>query len=134
MNAPACTSRGASGAKRILVIDDDEAVLMYLSSVLGADYCVTTAADPLKGLESAQQSPPDLVICDLDMPRMSGGALAAELAHDASTAELPVLFLTSLICPTQRSELTYLVDGRPGVAKASGPEVLKREVRRLLDN
>ena len=58
---------------RILVVDDDQAILETAEQVLGNEgYEVLTAADGLDGLEALSKSLPDVIISDLNMPRMSG--------------------------------------------------------------
>jgi CheY-like chemotaxis protein len=65
--------------KRVLVVDDDRTVREVLSVLLrDGGYAVTVAADGIQGLESIRLEPPDLVILDLEMPRLDGwGVLEA---------------------------------------------------------
>lgn len=56
----------------ILVIDDELALVRALERWLGRWATVTGTGDPLKGLELAEKGSFDLVLCDIDMPKMSG--------------------------------------------------------------
>jgi sigma-B regulation protein RsbU (phosphoserine phosphatase) len=64
---------------RILVIDDEPGMLRAVSRILDADHSVTTAASPEAGIKIASAVPPDLVICDISMPRIDGFELLRRL-------------------------------------------------------
>jgi sigma-B regulation protein RsbU (phosphoserine phosphatase) len=79
--------------KRILVIDDTEAVRHALIVYLGQlGYAARGAEDGVSGLEELQRDPPDLILCDLRMPRMDGLQLLA--AVHARSPELPVVVMS----------------------------------------
>ena len=63
---------------RLLVIDDDDMVLTYLSRTLSHRYTIMTRQDPKAAIELAAVELPDLILCDIDMPDMDGGAGGAE--------------------------------------------------------
>ena len=58
-------------------------------------YEIRTAADGEEGLRLAQEEPPDLIITDVNMPRMDGWTMVKRLRADARLAVVPVIFLTS---------------------------------------
>ena len=60
------------------------------------------ADDGLDGLEAAKRHLPDLIICDVQMPRLNGYETLAALRQDPITATIPFIFLTGL---TDRKEL-----------------------------
>jgi DNA-binding response OmpR family regulator len=79
---------------RILLIDDDPALLEVVSlAVTDAGHAVTTAEDGERGWTLLQSSRPNLVVSDINMPRLDGFALLRKLrgAGDA----LPLILLTS---------------------------------------
>ncbi len=80
--------------KRILVIDDEPMICELLEWILRANYDVQTADDSVNGLETARSSPPDLILCDLTMPKLSGPALISRLLADPVTASVPVLLVS----------------------------------------
>lgn len=104
-------------AKKVLLIDDDEAVVSYLAVKLGKHYDVVSTTDSRFAVAMATQERPDVVLCDIDMPHLTGGEVAAALAGDARTAAIPVVYLTSLVSPEEARELQGQLGGRPGVAK-----------------
>jgi putative two-component system response regulator len=113
--------------KKILLVDDDEAVTTYLAAKIGNAYEVVSTNVSKRALTLAQTEHPDLIICDVDMPGLDGGDLAAVLGQDAHTRDIPLLFLTALMSPEEAKALGGEVAGRPGVSKrAPLPELLGR--------
>jgi CheY-like chemotaxis protein len=103
--------------KKVLLIDDDHAVLAFLTAKLSKRYDVVSTVDARKSIALARSQLPDVILCDIDMPDMSGGDVAAELANDSMTARIPLIYLTALVSPEETRELGGLVGGRPGISK-----------------
>jgi CheY-like chemotaxis protein len=103
--------------KKVLLIDDDEAVIRYLSVKLGKHYDVVSTTEPLIAVSLAAKEKPDVILCDIDMPEMGGGDVAAALAENHATASIPLIYLTALVSPQEAKEMQGRVGGRPGVAK-----------------
>jgi CheY-like chemotaxis protein len=83
-------------AATILIIDDDESIRDLLRMHLSAaGYEVHVAEDAIAAGYLVLRSPPDLVICDVDMPHMDGFEFVAALKADTSLPRIPVIFLTS---------------------------------------
>ena len=79
---------------RVLVVDDDAGARSALRDLLKTQgYAADVAVDGEAALERIAEQPPDVVITDLDMPRMNGMQLLAELRQRAR--ELPVIVVTS---------------------------------------
>jgi CheY-like chemotaxis protein len=80
----------------ILVIDDDESIRDLLHLHLNAaGYEVHAAGDAISAGYLVLRSPPDLIICDIQMPHMDGFEFVAALRADARVPKIPVIFLTS---------------------------------------
>ena len=81
---------------KILLIDDDETLLFGMSLILTqAGYQVVTALGALNGLHAAQTSHPDVIVCDVMMPKLNGFELRQRLSGDPTTRRIPFIFLTS---------------------------------------
>ncbi len=106
-----------SDKKKILLVDDDEAVVSYLVVKLAKYYDLISTTDPTQVVAMAREEQPDLILCDIDMPDMSGGDLASALTEDPDTAFIPVLYLTALVSPQETKDLQGQVGGRPGISK-----------------
>jgi chemosensory pili system protein ChpA (sensor histidine kinase/response regulator) len=80
----------------IMVVDDSLTVRKITSRILGrAGYQVMTATDGVDALEKMQESTPDVMILDIEMPRMDGFALVRELRRVPATENLPIIMITS---------------------------------------
>jgi DNA-binding response OmpR family regulator len=85
---------------RILVVDDEERILNFLSTKLKASgYEVLTAPNGVKGLEQVQAQEPDLVVLDLLMPKMDGLEMLKQLR---TFSLVPVIILTAKGADTDR--------------------------------
>ena len=85
------------GMKKILVIDDDSAMLTLTVKALQArGFQTVTADDGVAGLEMAKKHLPDLIICDIQMPRLNGYETLAALRQDPLTGTIPFVFLSGL--------------------------------------
>nr|WP_315487489.1 response regulator [uncultured Undibacterium sp.] len=102
---------------RILAIDDDDMILSYLKNMLSDRYDIITSTDPHSAIALAQTQRPDLILCDIDMPAMDGGAVVAALEANPLTAKIPFLYLTAMVSPTEVDALDGVVGGKPGIAK-----------------
>ncbi len=82
---------------RVLVVEDDPASAELAGRALGGrGYVVLTAKDGLEGLALLERSRPDLVVTDVQMPRMNGWDFVRRLRARPETAFTPVIFLTAL--------------------------------------
>jgi Response regulator of the LytR/AlgR family len=82
--------------KKILIIEDDYAVLSGIVDLLEAkEYSVFTAPDGKEGIKIALQIIPDLIICDVMMPKVDGYQVLKELNSNHVTSFIPFIFLTA---------------------------------------
>ena len=63
--------------KKILLVDDDQAVLDFLQAKLGVRYDLVTTAAADAVMRLAHKEMPDLILCDIDMPELDGGDISA---------------------------------------------------------
>lgn len=81
---------------RILVIDDDKTNRSYIAELLKLDHFeVETARDGLEGIQVARETLPDLIVCDIMMPDLSGYEVLQELRDNSITAMIPFVFLSA---------------------------------------
>jgi CheY-like chemotaxis protein len=82
-------------SRRVLIVDDDPDARELFSMVLeqaGAE--VTRAGDGLSALKVASERQPDLVITDIEMPRMDGVELTRQLRNRSATKAIPIVVVT----------------------------------------
>jgi len=83
--------------QRILVVEDSITSRMLLKNILkGAGYQVETAVDGVDALIKLKQNKVDVVVSDIDMPRMNGFVLTEKIRADPLYTDLPVILVTSL--------------------------------------
>lgn len=91
--------------KKILVVDDSITSRMLVKDILESfGYIVTTAFDGLDGLQTLKNEKFDLVVSDVEMPRMSGFDLASSIRQDLNMKNLPVILVTALAKPEDREK------------------------------
>jgi DNA-binding response OmpR family regulator len=79
----------------ILIVEDDEDLRHLFRTALAlAGYDVIEAGDGLEALRWIDHSPPDLVILDLLLPRISGLVVQQEIAAQAVTRQIPIVVVT----------------------------------------
>src|ERR1051326_3682757 len=84
-------------AKSVLVVEDSITSRMLLKGILeSAGYRVKTAVDGVEGFTTLRSEGFDLVVSDVEMPRMNGFDLTAKIRADKKLAELPVVLVTAL--------------------------------------
>jgi two-component system, chemotaxis family, sensor kinase CheA len=89
---------------RILVVEDSITTRTLEQSVLeAAGYEVTTAVDGAEGLRWLQEHDCDLVIADVEMPRMDGLALCRAVRASSQLKQLPFVLVTARESPEDRS-------------------------------
>lgn len=82
--------------QKVLVVEDTAPVAAIIQVALQKEgYEVLLAGDGMEGLKIAMSEKPDLIICDSVMPRMDGFSLLRALQNSPSTAETPIILLTS---------------------------------------
>ena len=88
----------ANGRKKILCIEDDrETAALIAEDLVDRGYEVTIAHDGREGLSAILRTMPDLVLCDISMPAMSGFELLERLVALAPRfSKMPFIFLTAL--------------------------------------
>lgn len=125
-------ARAAAAQARVMVVDDDPVVLATLSTLLepwGLD--VTTLVNPQQFWEVLENSVPDLLILDVEMPGFSGIELCQVVRNDPRWSSLPVLFL-SVHTDAQTVHQVFTVGADDYVHKPIvEPELFARVLNRL---
>jgi len=118
---------------KILVVDDDPAVLEFLRAKLGVRFHLVSTSRPAAVRELARREKPQLIICDVDMPEMDGGDVSAALYAADETRGIPVLFLTALASPQDLKQARGQIGGRPAISKTAPVNELLARIAALLN-
>jgi CheY-like chemotaxis protein len=91
---------------RIVVIEDDPdsmELMVYLLQAFG--HQPVEATDGLAGLEAVAREQPDLVLCDIQLPRLDGREVAHRLKKDPALRRIPLVAVTALAMLGDRSRM-----------------------------
>ena len=81
--------------KKILIIDDDGAMLRMMRTWLSVKYRVYMASSGKIAMSFLAQNPVDLILLDYEMPVMSGPDVLKEIRNSSNLKDMPVIFLTA---------------------------------------
>lgn len=117
----------------VVIVEDDEEILHYLSHELSDAYNIKMCHDGKEGLRCILSSLPDIVISDVMMPEMDGNALCARVKQNINTSSIPVILLTAKSLEEDRLE--GLETGADAyITKPFNMDILRRTVINLLDS
>ena len=117
---------------KILIIDDDARLCQVLGEFLGDNgHEVTIALDGARGMNAARKNSPDLILCDLEMPGMTGQEVVVMMRQDDRLEETPVIYLSGCTDP-ERIRQSINVGGDDFIGKpAPYPVILDAVEARL---
>src|SRR5207302_8695333 len=117
---------------RILVIEDNPTNLDLMTYLLHAcGHTPLSAIDGESGLDLSRREKPDLVICDVQLPKMNGREVAKEFKRDASLQKIPIIAVTAYAMVGDRDRL--LAAGFDGyIAKPIDPTIFLQQMQEFL--
>ncbi len=86
---------GSEGKLKILIVEDNKDVQLYIQSLLQSRYSLITAENGKEGLEKASESIPDIIVSDIMMPIMDGYQFCDSIKNSALLNHIPVILLTA---------------------------------------
>jgi CheY-like chemotaxis protein len=117
---------------RILVVEDNPAnleLMRYLLQSFG--HTVLTAADGEIGVEMVRKERPDLVLCDVQLPKLDGVGVARALKDDPDLCSVPLIAVTAFAMVGDREKM--LQAGFDGyLPKPITPETFLRDIENFL--
>jgi CheY-like chemotaxis protein len=94
------------GKKKVLVVDDSRTALLMETTILPkAEFEIVTANDGVEAIQKATTHSPDVILMDVNMPRLDGLSACRELKRNPSTREIPIILVTT------RGEEEHLTNG-----------------------
>ena len=114
----------------LLIVDDNEDLRTYVSSLFNQSHTILTAINGKDGFEKALSEVPDLIITDLMMPEDDGITLTRNCKTTEATSHIPVVMLTAKA--GDENQLLGLETGADSyITKPFNTEILKTTVRNL---
>jgi two-component system, cell cycle response regulator len=117
---------------RIVIIEDNPANLELMSYLLKAfGHSVVSAIDGCEGLEAVRREPPELIICDVQLPKLDGYEVARRLKSDPGLKDIPLIAVTALAMVGDRDKgLRAGFDGY--ISKPIEPDTFVPELEKFL--
>jgi signal transduction histidine kinase/ligand-binding sensor domain-containing protein/DNA-binding response OmpR family regulator len=118
---------------KILVIEDNQDMRLYICSNLARYFYVIEAEDGKEGFEMARKEEPDLIVSDIMMPEMNGLELCKKLKNNLYTSHIPFILLSA------KGKVEDFVEGLEigaddYVAKPFNIEILIAKVQSIIEN
>ncbi len=118
---------------KVLVVDDNEDNVYYLTSLLGCNDCeVETARDGAEALTKARKAPPDVIVADLLMPVMDGYTLLRHWKADPRLQRVPFVVYTATYTQPEDEALALSLGADAFILKPSEPEAFLDRLRRVM--
>jgi len=117
---------------KILVAEDEKDIRELIAFTLRfAGFDVSLAANGIEALEMVRADPPDLIILDVRMPKMTGYEVCRQLKESQETSDIPVVFLSA---KGQEAEIKQGYDSgaEEYILKPFAPDELVDQVRDIL--
>lgn len=119
---------------RVLVVEDDSALRNVIRYCLqGAGFAVVACRDGVEALTELDRQPIDMVVTDMQMPRMSGDELCQKMRSDGRYQSLPVLMLTAKALELDAERFRTDLGVAEIMSKPFSPRELARSVGRHLN-
>ncbi len=120
--------------KKILVVDDDEIIHNIVRDLFEyKEFEVFAAFDAMSGMELSKEKRPDIIILDINMPRVSGCAMSTLLGESPETKDIPILFLTGYIDEDEATEIGHVMAGHTVLTKPFNLDELLAAVAKILN-
>lgn len=117
--------------KIMLVIEDNADVRLFIRNHFETLYNVLEAGDGQQGWEEALKNIPDIILCDIMMPRTDGYELLRRVKNDERTSHIPVILLTAL--NSRENEMEGLTSGADDyIVKPFDLSLLQAKVENIL--
>jgi DNA-binding response OmpR family regulator len=120
-------------ATTLLVVDDEPEINKLVARIFEKrGYRVNTATDGAEALASVAKDRPDLIMLDLNLPRIDGWEVCRRLKGDPATRAIPIIMLTAAHANVDDAEIGLGLGADEYVAKPFVRAVLLHNVERLL--
>lgn len=114
--------------KRILLIDDEPSVTRTMKVNLERTglYAVRAENQAAWALAAARSFKPHIILLDVMMPELDGGAVAEQFKLDPELKNVPVVFLTAIVTREETGEDGMMIGGQRFIAKPINLEALRQ--------
>jgi two-component system cell cycle response regulator DivK len=123
---------GGMSGKTILYVEDNEFNRKIVRQLLAnTSYRLSEAVDGEQGVALALETPPDLILMDIQLPKISGLEATRQLRNDARTAAVPIIVVTSFALSGDEHKATA-AGATAYLAKPYSPRELLAKIREIV--
>ena len=122
----------STGKKIMLIIEDNTDIQNYIYDTFAGEYLIITADNGKTGLEYSLKNIPNIIICDIMMPELSGLELCSALKADFRTSHIPIILLTAKTSLDDKTK-GYSAGADSYITKPFSASLLKSRVSNLLE-
>lgn len=124
---------GNTNKQLVLLVDDSEDMLYYMSEILKNEYIIYTAINGQQAIDIANKIIPDIMICDIMMPDISGIEVCQKLKSDSMTCHIAIILISARGAEQVRIDgLTLGADIY--ISKPFSEDYFKAQIKSLLVN
>lgn len=117
----------------ILLVDDNEDILYYMTEILKNEYTIYTATNGHQAIETASKIIPDIIVCDIMMPDISGIEVCKKLKSDSLTNHITIILVSAR--GEEQSQIIGLSSGADiYISKPFSEDYFKAQIKSLLIN
>ncbi|MGN0679087.1 MAG: two-component system response regulator [Oscillospiraceae bacterium] len=120
-----------SRKKHIVAVDDDRNVLKLIKTILGETYDITPMANGMMAINYFKNKTADLILLDYEMPVMSGADTLKKLREMPNTANIPVVFLTS-VSDNEKVKEIMMLGVTDYILKPINVDRIRSDIKRIL--
>ncbi len=114
---------------KILLADDEQDIIEFFGRILYREgFEVVSATNGEACVELAKKAHPDLILLDINMPKMDGGEVARRLSEDKVTMNIPIIFVSGIITKADEGDDR----GRLMISKGSTKEEIIKKIKMVL--
>lgn len=119
-------------AKKIMIVEDSPATCAVVRKRLGKDgYTIHVVQNGFEALRDLEQFMPDLIISDINMPKLDGLKLCSAIQNRPETKDIPFIFLSSMIDDKSLHKAAE-IGAKHFFAKPFDLEAISRKVAEIL--
>ncbi|MGM9699750.1 MAG: ATP-binding protein [Prevotella sp.] len=117
----------------MLIVDDEPDTVQLLERGLGKEFRTVKAYDGEEGLQTARETLPDIIVCDLTMPRLDGQKMISEIRADKTLKHTKIIVFTA---NTSEEEMMQAFDNGADayLTKPVSLKLLRKRIDKLLQN
>jgi signal transduction histidine kinase/DNA-binding response OmpR family regulator len=121
-----------SNLPQLLIVDDNEDFCDFIADLFVSDYSISVANDGEEGCRIVLDQVPDIILCDVMMPKMNGYEFCRKIKEDIRTSHIPIILLTAK--SSEESKYSGIEAGADDyISKPFNIDILKLKIAKIIE-